>query len=243
MDDQQQKLELRTRDFWAALVLITVSAFFLWQTAIMPAGLSSQGWYDAAPLVPSFIFGAMFILSISLLVVAIKEGGAKNALSKVGIGWNPDEAWRFGTVAVMLFFYVAALVPRVDFIIASGLLITGLIYGYRGGYRRRMGVSALVLAVAGSYAMAFHLGRGTWSKWDDDILALVLWIGLTIQVLRACRDDRTLRVVPVMAIGAPLILVCAMAFGFRQNVPAREGLFFSQIQYHYYVTLKPLWSK
>jgi hypothetical protein len=47
--------------------------------------------------------------------------------------------------------------------------------------------------------------------------------------------------VPVIAILAPVILVCAMAFGFRQNVPNRGGLIFSQIEYHYYVTLRPLW--
>lgn len=48
------------------------------------------------------------------------------------------------------------------------------------------------------------------------------------------------RLTPVIAVAAPLILVCAMAFGFRQNVPARGGLIFKQIEYHWYVTLKPL---
>ena len=46
-----------------------------------------------------------------------------------------------------------------------------------------------------------------------------------------------------MAVLVPLMLVLAMAFGFRQNVPNRSGLLFSQIEYHYYVTLKPLWAK
>ena len=54
-------------------------------------------------------------------------------------------------------------------------------------------------------------------------------------------SDRVTRVTPWIAVGAPLILVCAMAFGFRQNVPNRGGLIFSQIEYHYYVTLRPLW--
>ncbi len=48
-------------------------------------------------------------------------------------------------------------------------------------------------------------------------------------------------VIPAIAILAPLILVCAMAFGFRQNVPNRGGLIFKQIEYHYYVTLRPIW--
>ena len=49
------------------------------------------------------------------------------------------------------------------------------------------------------------------------------------------------RITPIVSVMAPLILVLAMAFGFRQNVPNRTGLLFSKIEYHYYVTVRPLW--
>jgi hypothetical protein len=53
---------------------------------------------------------------------------------------------------------------------------------------------------------------------------------------------RVARATPWIAVLAPLVLICAMAFGFRQNIPNRGGLLFSQIEYHYYVTLRPLWK-
>jgi len=70
---------------------------------------------------------------------------------------------------------------------------------------------------------------------------LLVWLALTAWMLRAVKS-RIARATPWIAALAPLILICAMAFGFRQNIPNRGGLLFSQIEYHYYVTLRPLWK-
>ncbi len=245
MDEETEVL--RGRDFWGALVLMALSVFFLWRTFDIPmwggnrAGVSSADWYNSAAIVPLGIFLALLVLSLVLLLISIRAGGAARALSAVGIGWSRAEAVRFSTIAVILFFYVAALVPRVDFIVASGLLITALTFGYRGGVERRMMISAVAVAVPGLYALATHLPQPEWGAHDDDIVGLVVWAALTIWVLSQARSDRVLKAVPVIAVLAPLILVTAMAFGFRQNVPNRGGLIFSQIEYHYYVTLRPLW--
>ena len=86
-----------------------------------------------------------------------------------------------------------------------------------------------------------HLPQSQWSKpHDDDWLTLAVWIVLSVIAWRGPRD-RVARAVPVIAITAPLVLVCAMAFGFRQNVPNRGGLIFSQIEYQYYVNIRPIW--
>lgn len=238
---------LRARDFWGALVLMILSAFFLWRTFDIPlwggnrAGVSSAAWYNSAAIVPLGIFVALLLLSFVLLVISIKAGGAQRALSAVGIGWNKDEALRFTTIGVILFFYVAALVPRVDFIICSGLLITALTFGFYKGRADRMILAAGCLAICGLYAMIAHLPQSEWAVHDDDILTLVVWAALTVWVLRSAHGDRILKAVPIIAVTAPVVLVCAMAFGFRQNVPNRGGLFFKQIEYQYYVTLRPLW--
>lgn len=238
---------LRTRDFWGALVLLLVSLFFFWRTFDIPlwggnrAGVRGAEWYNSAAIVPLGIFSALIVLSIVLLVIAIKAGGAKTALSSVGIGWDSDEAVRFLSLAVILFFYVAGLVPRVDFVICSGLLITCLIFGFHGGQASRMILVASILALSGAYAMASNLAQSQWAFHDDDVVALLSWLGLTLYALSKARTDRVLKIIPVIAIATPLILVCAMAFGFRQNVPNRGGLLFSHIEYHYYVTLRPLW--
>ncbi|GAB5446787.1 hypothetical protein [Gymnodinialimonas sp.] len=238
---------LRARDFWGALVLMGVSLFFLWKTSFIPlfggnrAGVSGASWYNSAAIVPLGIFAALLILSLVLLVISIRAGGAQRALTSVGIGWDRGETIRFTTLGVILFFYIAGLVPRVDFIACSGLLITALTFGYHKGHIARMMLAAASVAVCGAYAMVMHLPQSQWGAHDDDVVTLVVWAALTICVLAKARGDAVLKSVPVIAVIAPVVLVCAMAFGFRQNVPNRGGLIFSQIEYHYYVTLRPLW--
>ncbi len=238
---------LRARDFWGALVLMGLSVFFLWKTLDIPlwggnrAGVNAAAWYNSAAIVPLGIFSALLALSFLLLVMAVRAGGAGRALSAVGIGWNADEALRFVTIAVILFFYIAALVPRVDFILSSGLLITALTFGYHGGIRARMMLSATVMAASGTYALVAHFPRSEWAAHDDDWLTLIVWAALTIWMLIRARGDRVLKIAPIIAVIAPTVLVCAMAFGFRQNVPNRGGLIFKQIEYHYYVTIRPIW--
>lgn len=240
---------LRARDFWGAIVLFFASLFFLWRTSFIPlfgenrAGVKGGDWYNSAALVPLGIFCGLAVLSLVLLAISIRTGGAKIAWTSAGLGWNKGEAWRFATLGIILFFYIAGLVPRVDFIIASGLMITALIHGYHGGYLQRMTLAAGTVSIAGLYAMIAHLPRAEWKQHDDDVVALILWIALTAWILLTDRKSKIARAIPVIAMIAPLILVLAMAFGFRQNVPKRGGLFFSQIEYHYFVTLKPLWSR
>jgi hypothetical protein len=243
----EEKAILRTRDFWGALALMAISLFFLWRTSFIPlfgenrAGVSGADWYNSAAIVPLGIWTAMFILSCVLLIVAIREGGGARAFQAAGIGWNRAEALRVATIAVILIFYIFGLVPRVDFIISSGLLITCLIFGYHGGQANRMLTAAMAMMLAGLYALIFNFPQSEWGKpHDDDWVTLTLWFGLTVWALRN-GSGRLNRAIPFIAAIVPLVLVCAMAFGFRQNVPNRGGLFFSQIEYHYYVTLRPMW--
>lgn len=247
MDDHDDIATLRARDFWAALGLMVISVFFLWKTSAIPlfganrAGVSGADWYNSAAIVPLGIFGGMLVLSGVLLMIAIRAGGAQRALSSVGIGWDKSEALRFTTIGFILLAYVAGLVPRVDFVLCSGLLITALLYGYHGGHAQRSVVAAISMVIPGLYAVISNLPQSQWNAHDDDWVTLVVWIVLTLWVMTRAKGDRVLRIVPVLAVVSPMILVCAMAFGFRQNVPARGGLLFKQIEYHYYVTLRPLW--
>ena len=248
MAPNDDKAVLRARDFWTSIALGALSVFFLWRTVLVwrfgadRAGVSGSHWYDSAALVPFGIFGLLLVLALALMWTSIRDGGAARALSRAGIGWDRHEAVRFGTIAVILFFYIAGLMPRVDFIIASGLLITALIYGFHGGQSHRMWVAAAVTAGPGLYALVRHLPQSAWGAHDDDVVALAAWAGLTVWALVREPRDRVTRIMPVLAAVAPFLLVCTMAFGFRQNVPNRVGLVFSKIEYHYYVTLKPLWA-
>ena len=238
---------LRARDFWGALALIGCAVFFLWRTSFIPflgenrAGVSGAEWYNSAAIVPFGIWLAMLLLGLVLLRIAIKAGGAKRAFSSVGLGWNRQEAIRIGSIAVIMGMFIFALVPRVDFILASGLVITALIYGFHAGRVGRMLQAAGAVTLPGIYALSMHFPQAEWNKpHDDDWVVLAAWMLLTVWMLVHDRS-RIARATPWIALLTPLILVTAMAFGFRQNVPNRGGLLFSQIEYHYYVTLRPLW--
>ncbi len=238
---------LRARDFWGAMALICCAIFFLWRTSFIPflgenrAGVSGAEWYNSAAIVPFGIWSVMLVLGFVLLCVAVKAGGAEQAFSSVGIGWNRYEAIRISSIAVIMGVFIFALVPRVDFILSSGLAITALIYGFHEGRVERMLLVAVAIALPGIYALVMHFPQAEWNKpHDDDWLVLAAWVLLTVWMLMQDRS-RVARATPWIALLTPLVLVTAMAFGFRQNIPNRGGLLFSQIEYHYYVTLRPLW--
>ena len=249
----EDKTVLRARDFWTSLVLVVTSVFFIYKTTDIPffntksAGVDTAEWYNSAALVPYGIFYAMLILSLVLLYISIKDGGAKQALSLVGIGFTKDETIRVLSISAILLLYIFGLVPRVDFIIGSALMITCLIWGFHKGDQNAMMISVGSIAIASIYSLIAHFPRSEWTKpLDDDWVTLIVFIGLTaimfIKERRAKTFDNIVKFTPVISILVPTILVCAMAFGFRQNVPNRQGLIFTQIEYHYFVTIKPLWQ-
>ncbi|WP_323764479.1 tripartite tricarboxylate transporter TctB family protein [Marinovum sp.] len=243
----QETRLLRARDFWSALALIALSLFFLWRTLDIPlggsngAGVNSADWYTSAAIVPLGLFGALLVLACVLLSISIRSGGAAQALSAAGLGWSPRELWRFAAVGLMLLCYIVGLVPRVDFILASGLLITALIASFHGRPAPRPLLPLLAIAVAALSALVMHFPQAEWARHGDDWVALALLVALTLWHQLTGVRDRALRLTPVLALGVPLLLICAMAFGFRQNVPNRGGLIFAKIEYSYYVHLRPIW--
>ncbi|MEM8597971.1 MAG: hypothetical protein AAGF76_16075, partial [Pseudomonadota bacterium] len=190
-------------------------------------------------------------LSIGLLWVSVRDGGAAAALGGISLRWpvwlHGRDVQRGSAVALILTLYIFALVPRVDFIAGTALLLTALIYGFHEGRSRPVLIAVAAMGLASSYALIMHFPRSAWSKpHDDDWVALavfaVLSVVMWIETRRANggKIPRYAKAAPAIALLTPLLLVCAMAFGFRQNVPNRSGLIFSQIEYHYFVTLKPL---
>lgn len=249
----EDRTELRTKDFRTSLILIALSLFFLGRTALLPffkadaAGVEAE-WYNSAALVPYLIFGSLLLLGIGLLVVAIREGGlSREVLPKLGM---PEPGTRRVLAAALIILaYIFALVPRVDFILASALVITALIYGFHQMRPRATRLALAAVLLPSAYAMAAHFPQPEWNTpHDDDIVVLVAWLALVVLGWMEARAsgvsfDRSLRAAPIISVLVPLFLICVMAFGFRQNVPSRSGLVFEQIQYHYYVTLRPLWSE
>ena len=242
---------LRAADFWTSLVLIAAALFFLWRTSLLPffkasaAGVSAE-WYNSAALVPYGVFAALLALGIGLLTISVREGGAARALGALS---PRDMPWTTITKVVaatgILTLYVTALVPRVDFTIASALTITAMVYGFHEGRMRALAIASVAVAIPSLYALLLHFPQSEWTvPHDDDWVTLAAYVGLTIALMiEVGVSQGHLRsyalAAPIIGAFVPFVLVCAMAFGFRQNVPNRTGLIFSTVEYHYYVTLRP----
>ncbi len=250
-------ISLRRRDFYTALLIIAVAVFFLTRTAALPffrasaAGVDGAEWYNSAALVPYLVFGALLACGLGLLAVALRDGGAPGWLSRRAIAAKTAAAPgrdRIAAVAVIVLLYIFALVPRVDFILASALVLLALVVGFHQTRPRPLLLALAAVAVPAVYALVVHYPQAEWqSAHDDDWLTLAAFLALLTACWAEARAETgrigpVLRWAPALALALPAFLICAMAFGFRQNVPNRGGLVFSQIQYHYFVTLRPLWQ-
>ncbi|WP_457939783.1 hypothetical protein [Mesorhizobium sp. 10J20-29] len=247
------KARLRRQDFWTSIALIAASIFFLAKTAQIPffkadaAGVEAGKWYNSAALVPYGIFAGILVLAIALLVTAIRQGGLpQRGLPAAVAAWATSMAGtRMLAAAAIMLAYIFALVPRVDFVIASALVVCALIYGFHETRGRATAIALISVGIPSGYALIANFPQSAWSvPHDDDWVTLAFFILLSIVMMFEVRSANGriggyLRAAPAIAFLVPLLLVIAMAFGFRQNVPNRTGLIFKQIEYHYYVTLKP----
>ena len=247
------KSSLRRQDFWTALLLIAVDLLMLYKTSEIPffqagaAGMSSGDWYNSAALVPYCVFILILVLCIALLITAIRQGGAPRMQVFGAVwGWATSQAGaRAEAAAVMMLAYIFCLVPRVDFTLSSGLVLLALIYGFHETRARATLISLIAVLVAAFYALVRHYPQSQWSApHDDDWVTLATFVVLTVVMFVEVKItsgtlDRYLKIAPLLALIAPLLLIVAMAFGFRQNVPNRTGLVFQQIEYQYFVNLKP----
>ncbi|MFC5585016.1 hypothetical protein ACFPOD_07835 [Nitratireductor kimnyeongensis] len=249
----QDKTRLRQQDFWTALVLIAVSLFFLYKTSEIPffranaAGVESGQWYNSAALVPYGIFAAILVLGFFLLVTALRQGGAPGVDQlSVAVNWmRTPSAARMGAVALILLAYIFSLVPRVDFIICSALVLLALTYGFHVRRPRATLIALVAVLIPAAYALVMHFPQSAWNApHDDDWLTLACFAALSVFMfvetrLAGEKPDGFLRSAPLVALIVPAFLIVSMAFGFRQNVPNRTGLFFKQIEYQYYVNVRP----
>jgi len=248
----------RRQDFWTALALIAGSLVMLNETAGIPffkadaAGVEAGQWYNSAALVPFVIFGLLLLLSLGLLVNAIRQGGLPAGPVGGGAIWawlSRPEVARMTAAAVIMLAYIFALVPRVDFIVGSALVLMALIYGFNETRARATWIALILVLLPSLYALIAHYPQAEWAAPHDDdwvtLAAFLLLVPLALveTKLSQGRIGKVLRAAPLVSLIFPLLLVLAMAFGFRQNVPNRGGLLFQQIEYHYFVTLRPWLSE
>lgn len=230
---------LRKADFWTSIVLLAVAAGMLLESLTMPlegtyAGVQNA-WYVSPALLPLIVTVCLAVLSVILLTNAVRTGGARAALQDLrhpqfARFWaNSEEFW---IVSAILFAYIYVLIPIVDFIAATVLLLFVLVTAFDlGSVRAARRVFALFAATAMIVEFIALSGiefapRSSGAYWQDAFVwtAVVLSFGVAIHAARA---EPTSRARLVRCIGVsiltPLILGPIFKYGLLVPLP-NEGI-------------------
>jgi hypothetical protein len=240
---------LRKADFWTSIVLLALAAGMLVETLSYPLEGSYAGvrnaWYVSPALLPLIIAGALIILSGLLLANAVRTGGAAAALgdlpqaSAARIWAATADFWIIGGV---LAGYIYGLLPRVDFVAVTTLMLFTLVAIYDmeapSVARRALAIffitSLAVVALAlfgwrpgAQSAAAYARDAAVWSAAAMSIVAV--WFAARHEATARLRFFRCVW----LSILTPLIVSVIFKFGLLVPLPT-EGLtveLMNQIRY------------
>ena len=185
--DDVKTIRLRKHDFWTSLVLLALASGMAWEATGYPMTDSYGGvrnvWYVSPALFPLLVAAGLFLLSLLLLINSVLSGGARAALA----GWGDKTGTtgtavlgRFAAISALLAAYVYALVPRVDFFIATVLFLQAFIALFhiadRSVRRPCLIVFAASAAGAGALALAGVSDRPLWMALEGVLLIACLWL-------------------------------------------------------------------
>ncbi|MFW6077733.1 MAG: hypothetical protein ACOC71_08260 [Hyphomicrobiales bacterium] len=240
---------MRKADFWTSLVLLAVAAGMLLETLSYPLEGSYAGvrnaWYVAPALLPLIIAGALIFLSGLLLAHAVRTGGAGAALadlpraSATRIFAATADFWIVGLV---LAGYIYGLLPRVDFVAATTLLLFTLVAVYDleipGTARRALAIFLLTTLVVVALALfgwrpgpqsaaAYARDGAVWGAAAASII--LVWLAALRDATASARFSRCFW----LSLLTPLIVSVIFKFGLLVPLPT-EGLtveLMNQIRY------------
>lgn len=235
---EDQRRRLREKDFWTSLILFGFSTAMLIGGLQMPMSESYGGvrnaWYVSPALLPLIVAGGLILLSAALLANAIRSGGARRTLTKVRLRPNaPTAAQRRAFLAALLIAaYVYALLPRVDFVVATALFLLAFIGGFypdNGRIARPLVIGFLVFALATGVAgiLGFRPVRGEAAGLVVDGAGLLLFVILAIAASRQVRegsDQGRVRTTVIVAIAVPLILGPIFKFALLVPLPTEGAI-------------------
>jgi len=234
-----EKPKLRGADVVTSVILIAFGGWVLWQAFHMPMKDSFGGvmnvWYVSPALLPIIIGAGIIALAASILVHALKEGGAA-ALREMlrGTGRRGAEgAIRFAAILVPLFSLVFMNLQRIDFFLCVMLYLYFTIAVFYLDDRRVLRrtlvfYSAEMLLLLLLFLLGLDARLNALFRYSVDVLALVLFIALVVFVrIQAGREPvrrRMLRHAMVMSVAAPLVLVPVFRFLLRVPLPTEGGI-------------------
>ncbi|UOM35680.1 tripartite tricarboxylate transporter TctB family protein [Acuticoccus sp. I52.16.1] len=235
--DARALSRLRKADVWTGIVLAAVAVAMIAQALTFPlegtyAGVKNA-WYVSPALFPLMIGALMLVLSIGLLVRALRDFRALRPggrLFSVEAGALGAEGRNALLIAAILAFYILGLVPRVDFVIATTALLTVFVGAYVIEAPVGRAVLVVLLGAAGVAAFAVALAggwpapRSAGQEVADAIVAAVAVLAMIALCVFARGAERR-RLGPVIgtAIGTSIVLSAIFKYGLLVPLP-REGL-------------------
>lgn len=232
-------VSLRKADFWTSLVLLAVAAGMLLVALRMPlegtyAGVRNA-WYVSPALFPILVAVALTFLSGILLANAVRTGGARAALQGLRGGtfrqfWTATED--FWIVAGILGAYIYVLIPRIDFIAATTLLLFALVATYdlgsaRGARRVLATFAATALVVAVMALLGLEPAPRSAEAYSRDAFVWGAAVLAIVMAALAVRNDPEARPRLARCIGVslltPLIVGAIFKYGLLVPLP-NEGL-------------------
>lgn len=228
---------LRKADVWTGLVLAVVAIAMVAGALTFPLAGTYAGvrnvWYVSPALFPLIVGGLMLALSLGLVTRALREYRAIAPgcrVFRIEAGAIGREGANALLIAALLTFYIVGLVPRVDFVVATTLLLIVFIGTYV--IASTVGRGVLVACLGGAGVMAFAVAlAGAWPAprssaqhiADGVVAVVVLLSALGLAVFARGKERR--RLVPVIgtSIGTAVVLSAVFKYGLLVPLP-REGL-------------------
>ena len=230
--DDVNKVRLRKHDLWTSLALLALAVAMAWEATGYPMTDSYGGvrnvWYVSPALFPLLVATGLFLLSLILLINSVLSGGARAALrGHVDRAGSAAAVGRFAAIAALLAAYVYALVPRVDFFIATVIFLQAFFAVFhvtgRNITRPCLMIFAAGSACAGALALLGTSNPYIWIAFEGALLAGCLWLPWSAWRGVETEQASPLRHAALTSIAVPAFLCPVFKYALLVPLPA-EGI-------------------
>lgn len=233
-----EKPRLRGVDVVTSVILIAFGAWVLWQAFHMPMKDSFGGvmnvWYVSPALLPVIIGAGIIALAVSILVHALKEGGAAALRQMLGSASRGGQGGiRFLAILVPLLALVFMNLRRIDFFLCVILFLYFMIAVFYVDDARVLRRSLVFYSAEMALLLVLFLTGldrrlNSLFPYATDVLALVLFLAtvlfIRLQAGAGAEVRRKLRQAMTMTLVTPLVLVPVFRFLLRVPLPYEGGI-------------------
>ena len=226
------KVRLRKNDFWTSLVLLALAAAMAWEATGYPMTDSYGGvrnvWYVSPALFPLLVAAGLFLLSVLLLINSVLNGGARAAFGgRVERAGSTAAVGRFAAIAALLAAYVYALVPRVDFFIATVIFLQAFFAVFHVSGKTITRLCLVIFAAAsvcaGALALSGTSNQHIWMVFEGALLIACLWLPWSAWRGGDTEQAAPLRHAALTSIAVPAFLCPVFKYALLVPLPA-EGI-------------------